>query len=401
MKFEFRAFDQEGNLKSGVVDAPDQASAFQILSQQNLVITQIKPLPALRLFILFRKVSLRELALFTRELHYLVKARILVDEAVKTLYQGTTNESFKRILFDVYSELQAGASLSQALSRFPDTFSPFYVRFVHIGEVSGTLEDVLKLLAEHLENQNKFIGKLLQASFYPLLVLIIFLATMLILSVQIMPQVIKIFQEAKAPVPIITLIFASTASFLFQNWPYVLVILILSFWYGFRYFQTDEGKRFLFDLVNRLPVFGTLLREIYLSRFLEGLSFLIQGGLPISETLEILAESIDHPLYTEAISEVADDTKRGMNVYESLARFPQLFPALVITAVQTGEKTAELKEVLDTMRLYFYEDINTKTQTLGETIQPLMILILAGGLAFLELSLLVPLLKLTSVMQTI
>jgi type II secretory pathway component PulF len=401
MKFEFRAFDQEGNLKSGVVDAPDQASAFQILSQQNLVITQIKPLPALRLFILFRKVSLRELALFTRELHYLVKARILVDEAVRTLYQGTTNESFKRILFDVYSELQAGASLSQALSRFPDTFTPFYVRFVRIGEVSGTLEDVLKLLAEHLENQNKFIGKLLQASFYPLLVLIIFLATMLILSVQIMPQVIKIFQEAKAPVPIMTLIFASTASFLFQNWPYVLVILILSFWYGFRYFQTDEGKRFLFDLVNRLPVFGTLLREIYLSRFLEGLSFLIQGGLPIGETLEILAESIDHPLYTEAISAVADDTKRGMNVYESLARFPQLFPSLVITAVQTGEKTAELKEVLDTMRLYFYEDINTKTQTLGETIQPLMILILAGGLAFLELSLLVPLLKLTSVMQTI
>lgn len=401
MKFEFRAFDQEGNLKKGVVDAPDQNSAFQILSQQNLVVTRLEPLRALRLFILFRKVSLRELALFTRELHYLIKARILVTEAVKSLYQGTTNESFKRILFDVYSELQAGSSLSQALSKFPQTFSPFYVRFVHIGEVSGTLEEVLKLLAEHLENQNKFIGKLLQASLYPLLVLLIFLATMLILSIQVIPQLVKIFQEAKTPVPALTLAFAAIASFLLQNWPYVLVVIVLCCWYGLNYLRTEEGKRFLFDLVNHLPVFGSLLREIYLARFAEGLSFLIRGGLPVGETLEILAESIDHPLYAEAVSVVADETKRGRNVYESLTLFPDLFPPLIITAVQTGEKTGELKEVLDTMKLYFYEDIARRTDTLGEVIQPFMILILASGLAFLELSLLVPLLKLTSALQTI
>ncbi|MCL5257719.1 MAG: type II secretion system F family protein [Patescibacteria group bacterium] len=400
MKFNFKAFDREGNFKEGVVEGNDINAAYQYLSDQNLTPTKVSPVNAFRIPILDR-ITIKDVAFFTRQLSYLVKARVPLDESLRALYQSSKKNSLKSVFFDLYSNLQAGMSLSQSFSKFPKIFSIFYIRIVEIGEVSGNLDETLAYLAEYLENQNRFMEKFLQASYYPIFVFCIFIGTMLTLSIEVIPQITKIFVEAKVQVPLITRIFNDIAIFIIHDWLYIIIFLGFAIYYGVNYFKTTEGKLFLFVTLDHTPVFGSIIKEIYLSRFLESLSFLVRGGVTVPETFDTIGRSMDNPIYEKALNVVADETRKGKRIYESLVLFPDLFPAIVIQTIQTGEKTGQLVEGIDRINLYFKDDIENKTASLGELIQPFMILILAGGLAFLELSLMIPLLKLTSAVQSL
>jgi type IV pilus assembly protein PilC len=399
-KFEFRGFDKEGNFKIGIISAVDKESAIKILHNQNLVVTYIKELGEIRPLITWGRVSLLDLAFFYRTLNYLLKAGTSLDEAVKSLASQTNKLSFKRVLEDVYNNIISGLPLSQSLEKHTNIFEKSATRLIRIGELSGNLEEVLENLAKHYENQYKFRTKLIQSMYYPAMVLLIFLVTMFVLFFNVIPKISNLFKENNLTLPLVTQYFVMVSEFLVHNGIYVLLFLIFLIYVTIEYFKSEEGKLVLYNLLVGLPVFGILLKEIQILNFLESLSYLIKGGLPISESLKIVGESITNPYYKSAILFIAEETEKGKPISLSISNFPDLFPNFVQQAFATGEKTGNLYNSLTSIIDFYTADIENRTNNLAEAIQPLMVIILAVGLVFVEMSLLLPISQLAKSLTT-
>ena len=401
MKFEFRAFDQTGNYVEGFIEAPNRDAALTRLQSQNLLVTYLKPAHEKIAITFFQRPTKKDLMLFTRQLAYLTRAKVALDEAIKSLSVSTFSKTFRGILIEIYEKVIAGVPFSQALSDFPEVFDPYYIRMIKVGEVSGNLEEVLLYLADHLEYQQRFRNKVIQAMIYPVIVLILFIAVMLVLFYYVIPQITKIFVENEIPLPGITKFFSFLSNILL-NYFFILALAVFGiFYFLWQYFRTEEGKLIGFSLFGKIPIIGPLIKNAYLGQFLESLYYLVRGGVSLVESLEIISQSSDHPLYKKAAHEVGEDVKRGSDLSSGLKRFPELFPSIVVQAVSTGEKSGQLKEMLETMIKYYREDIENRSATLGEALQPVLIIVLGAGLAALELSLLLPLLNLTKAVKAL
>ena len=397
-KFEFKAFTREGKLKQGTIAADSKESALKILQQQELLVTYLSE-RKLSLLTFLQKPGTKDLYMFTRQLSYLIKAKTPLDEAIKSLSETTTNYTFHSILIDIYNDLVSGVPFSNALMRFPEIFSDYYVGMIKVGESVGSLDEVLDYLAEHLNNQIRFKNKIIQASIYPAIVVVIFVGVMLALFYFVIPQITKMFVENNIPIPKITRIFQFISDFISRFGIFALIIFGAFIYYFNQYLKTREGKLVLFKVVNGLPIFGPLIRNIYNAQFLESLYYLVRGGVPILEALNIIKSSIAHPLYEAALEYIIEDVKKGKPLSESMSQFPELFPSLIIEGMKTSEKTGQLAEITKTIYNFYNEAVENQVANIGEALQPFLIIIMGAGLGLLEASLLIPLLNLTKYVQ--
>ncbi len=398
MKFEFKAFTREGRLKEGVITAESKEAALRILQEQELLVTYLAEKKGGPLF--FQKASLKDVYLFTRQLAYLIKAKTPLDESVKSLSETTTNFELRSILIEIYTDLISGVPFSVTLARFPHIFDAYYLGMIKVGESVGALEEILDYLAKHLESQIRFKNRLLQASIYPIMVLVLFVGVMIALFYFIVPQITKIFVDNNIPMPFITQLFQNISNFLLKFGLFLLIIFSFFIYYAFDYFKTPEGRFVLFKLVNGLPIFGSLIKNMYIFQFLDSLYYLQKGGVPIVEALEIVKSSIAHPFYESALVSIIEEVKKGRPLSEALSQFPHLFPTIVIEGMKTAEKTGQMGEISLTLAGFYNEAIENQLANIGEALQPILIVLIGGGLGLLEASLLIPLLQLTKYVQT-
>jgi type IV pilus assembly protein PilC len=399
-KFEFKAFNREGKLKEGIISAESKEAALKILQEQELLVSYLAEKKTTLILSFLQKPRTKDLYIFTRQLSYLVKAKTPLDEAIKSLSETTTNYFLRSILIEIYNDLISGISFSQALSRFPDLFNDYYVGMIKIGESVGSLDEVLDYLAGHLNNQIRFKNRIIQASIYPILVLIIFVAVMITLFYFVIPQITKMFVENNIPLPLVTRIFQTISDFILKFGIFALIIFIAFIYYLAQYLQTREGKLVLFNIVNNLPIFGPLLKNLYSAQFLESLYYLMRGGVPIVEALEIIKSSMAHPIYESALEAIIEEVKKGKPLSESMIQFPEIFPNLIIEGMKTAEKTGQLAEITLTIFNFYNETVENQVATLSEALQPVLIVIMGAGLGLLEASLLIPLLNLTKYVQS-
>jgi len=395
MKFEFRGFDKEGNFKVGIIEAENQEAAVNILQTQGIVVTYISKPAISKISIIFGRISLLDLAFFCRSFKFLLKSKTSIDEIVKILAQQANKPSLKVALENAYNDILSGLPLSEVLSKHKEIFPDTMVKMVRIGEMAGTLEEVFENLAIHFENQHKFFSKIIQSLYYPAIVLAIMFLSIGILFFNVIPNISKIFIDNNLPIPKITSLFINITNFLISYWYFILAGLALFIYFLISYFKTDEGKLFLYNFFANIPVIGSILKEIYILSFLEYLVFLTKGGIVLSESLDIVGNSISNPYYQNAIKFISEEVKKGKQVSENIKFFPDLFPPLVFQAFSTGEKTGELTNALATLVEYYNMDLENKTQNIPELIQPIVIILLALVLIIMELSLLVPIMELT------
>jgi type IV pilus assembly protein PilC len=399
MRFEYKAFTQEGEFKRGIVSADSKEEALRILQEQGLFVTYLGE-PRSRLLEIFsRKPGLNDIYLFSRQLSYLIKAQTPLDEAVKSLSETSQNFFFRDILIQIYNDLISGIPFSKSLERFPEVFDAYFVGMIKIGETVGTLDETLNYLSKHLENQIKFRNKALQALIYPAIVFAMFIVVMLVLFYFVIPQITRMFVENNIPLPTITKIFQFISDFILNFGFFFLIIVFAFFYYLFKYFRTKEGRKIFFEFINYVPVLSPLFKNIYTAQFLESLFYLTKGGVPLVEALAIIRDSIAHPAYEYALEYMIEEVKKGKPLSGAMEEFPELFPAIIIQAMRTAEKTGQMAEITYTLLEFYSETVETQFANLGEALQPFLILILGGGLGLLEASLLIPLLNLTKYIQ--
>lgn len=399
MKFEFKAFNKEGVLKEGIITAENKETALRLLQEQDLLVTYLAE-KKIKFNLPISKPGLKNVYLFTKQLSYLLKARTPLDEAIKSLSENTTNRELRSALTEIYNDLVSGVSFSQSLSRFPEIFNSYYIGMIKVGESVGSLDEILDFLAEHLNNQIRFKNKITQASIYPVIVFVLFIAVLIALFYFIVPQISKIFIDNNITMPFITRVFKSIADFLLKFGIILVIIFGFLAYYFYEYFKTKEGKLAFFKLFFNLPIFGSLLKNSYSAQFLESLYYLVRGGVPIVEALEIIKNSFDQPMYESALEIVIEDVKKGTSLSESLSKFPNIFSNLVIEGIKTSERSGQLTEVIFTIYNFYNETVESQFANLGEAIQPILIIVLGLGLGLLEASLLIPLLQMTKYVQS-
>jgi type IV pilus assembly protein PilC len=394
MRFLYQARTKEGDFKSGVIEASSREVALSLLQKLGYYVTFLEeerpPIYAKELKI-FRKISLADLFLFSRQLSLMLSSKVPIVESLKTLSAQTKNPELKEIISDVAGEVEAGSFLSKALSKYPKIFSSFYVAVVKAGEVSGKLSQSLTFLADHLEREYNFRGKIRGAMIYPTLVLIVFLAVLGVMVFSILPSFERFFIQREVEVPVFTKFILSFSKILRENFFILVFILGTVTTLILYYLRTEEGKR-LFDKVSlKVPFFGQIIKQSILSRFAQNLSTLTSAGLSLTEALELVQEIVGNEVYRNVVLKIKEGVKRGETISSIASFYPDLFPPLFTQLVSIGEKTGTLSNSLSLISDFYRSEAEKSLENFLKFLEPLLIIILGGLVGSLMLSVLLPL----------
>jgi type IV pilus assembly protein PilC len=390
--FEYKAYDKEGNPKTGVVEASDQETAASLLRDLELTVTslEIRVKRGFEIPIsLGKKVSSKELVVFSRQLATMINAGLPLVRALRILEEQSENKEFKKILDKVASDVEAGTSLSTAMNKDPKTFGKVYTTMVRSGEASGKLDNVLLRLAEQFEKNYAMISKIRSAMAYPVFILVALVGVAVLMIVMVVPQLKSLFEEAGVELPWTTKLLIAVSDF-FSNYWWLAIILLVGFVFGFRFWiSTKEGRKTWDRAKLKIPVFGNLAKKIYIARFTRTLGTLVAGGLPILEALEITSEAVGNTLYKEGIEDTAKKVEAGVGIGITL-RKNKNFPIMVSQMIDVGEKTGNIDEILGRLADFFESEVDALTKTLSSLLEPILMVIMGVGVGLIVAAVIMP-----------
>jgi len=394
MKFKYNARTQEGELQTGFVDAVNREVAVNILTGHNLFILSLEETEKTRWYDkisgFFSRVKMADLTIFTRQFATLMESKMPLGNSLKTLYQQTKNPVLKETIFEVSSDVDAGLSLSQAMERRGKVFSDFYINMIRSAEVTGRLEEAMIFLADYLDKESMWRSRIRNALIYPTILIVLFLIVAGIMLITVFPQIEPIFKETGVALPLITQIFLFSGNFVIKWWWSIILILILLVFLLVDYFQSDEGKVVLNELIIKIPIFGNLFKKIYVARFAESISVLIKGGIPITQAIEISGHAIGNVIYRDILHGVAEGVRGGELLSNLLSQNEYYFPPLVSQMTAIGESTGRLDEILSRISTFYTREVNDLLNNLVELIQPILVALIGAFVGLLFASILIP-----------
>lgn len=392
--FTYQARTKEGELQIGTVEASSSDSAIGILQRNNLIVVEVHAEAEIPLYLrkveIFRRVSKREVVAFSRQLATLFEADVPIIQSLKTLGDQTFNPYFKGKIFEIMNEVDGGAPLSRAFESHSDVFSSFYVSMVRSGELSGRLQETLTYLADHIERDYQITSQIRNSLTYPAFVLFGFIVVGVLMMSFVIPQLTAVLEESGQELPLVTRIIIGISNFtriaLVPGFVLFAFLLFLSWQYN----KTDEGKRFFDKIVLNVPLLGSILRNIYISRFAENLGTLITGGLPIAQALNVSAATIGNTIYRDTILKAEQAVRRGEAISETLKTAPKEFPPIVTQMVATGEQTGKLDFILKNLAIFYQREVRMVVDNLLGFIEPVLIVVLGLAVGVLVAAILVP-----------
>ena len=285
--------------------------------------------------------------------------------------------------------------MSQSFSRYPKIFPAFYIGMIRSGEVSGNLPQILKTISKYLEKEYHFRSKIVGAMIYPVIVFSAAIVIFVFLMVFVIPKLADTLLEVNENLPPITVAVIDISNF-FRHWWWILflgtIALCFSFYYYF--FKTKDGREFFDRFSLRVPIFGNFLKNRNIIRFTEGFSALISSGIPIAQSLEITAGSIDNSLYKKIILLARDGVLRGKNLDSVFEEFPTYLPSLLTQMTNVGEKTGRLDVALRGVARFYQEEADVFINSFSSLIEPLMIIFLGLVVGLIAASVFLPLYQL-------
>ncbi len=394
MKLQYKARTKEGELQVGFIEAPTREAAVNTLSSHDLFILTLqyseKKAWYEGLFGFLERVSGKDLMVFTRQFATLLSAKIPLSESLRTLEKQTKHPILKNTVFEIISDVDAGLSLSQSLEKYGNIFSPFYVNLIRSAEITGRMEEATNYLADYTEKEVAITSKVKNALIYPAVVILLFLVVVGVMAAVVLPQIEPIFLEAGVDIPTYTKVILVLGKFIAAWWWAIILVLLGSFVLIADYFRTPEGRGIIDEITLRTPIFGKILKQLYVARFAESVSILIKGGIPISQTLEISSVTVGSTIYRDLLRQVAEDVRRGELLSQSLSKNEEFFPPLVSQMIAIGESTGRLEELLGRISSFYTREVDSLLGNLVELIQPALMLVIGVLVGGLFASILVP-----------
>jgi general secretion pathway protein F len=403
--FEYKGVTAQGKKVSGVQDGDSLKFVRGRLKKEGVTVLDIREGASLRSarrgttsLAFARRVKLTDLANATRQLATLLSAGLPLMEALAVLVEQEENEGLKAALSTVRDSVREGASLADALKENPKVFSQLYMNMVSAGEASGTLEITLERLADFLDEQVRFRGRLSAALAYPAFMTVIGISMLFFIFSFVMPRVVGMFEDMKQQLPLITVILLGTVRFLSSFWWAILLAIGGAAYYIKRYLSTSVGKETFDARILKLPVFGTLIRMIAVSRFTRTLGTLLQSGVPTLAALDIVKSVVGNTVLSNAIQQARENVREGEPIADPLRR-SGLFPPVVVQMVAVGEKSGELEKMLLKISDSFDQTIDTRITGLMALLEPVIILAMGLTIGFIVIAIMLPMLQMSSGVQ--
>ncbi len=396
-EFLYRAKDIQGNSHTGSVDTPDVHTAVAIIRKKGLIVISINPKisPVSNFFSrIFNRVNFTELVMVTRQLATMVSSGLVLSEAIDILEEQQTNKTFKKALFDISQSIKGGMTLAQALGKYPDIFPHLYVNLVKSGETSGKLDSVLLQMADGLEKDREFQSRIKGAMIYPVVVLTMMVVVMIIMMIFVIPKLMSLYQQSTIELPLPTKILIGVSN-LFVNFWWLGMILLIGAFVGInRWKRTPEGNLFLGKLVLKIPIVGKIVTNVTLTNFSRTFGLLTAAGIPLMDSIGIVSDLTDNPVYKGALKDAYNGVEKGLPFSSLLSG--DVFPKIVSQMVRVGEETGKLDSIFVKLSEYFESESDHLIKNLTVAIEPIVLIILGIGVAFLVISIILPIYKLTT-----
>ncbi len=404
MKYFFVAKDPGGKPQKGTIEASSREAVLDILASQNFFPVSIEEESTGKSFLnrkitFFGGVSHKEVVMFSRQLAIMIDANVSPSEALDTLAAQTRNAIFKEKIYKIAEDVRGGTLLSKAFGKYPELFSNFYINMIKSGEVSGDLPRILERIAEHLESEYAIRSKTIGAMIYPAIVLIVFVLIFAVIMIFVIPGLVDILQGSGHELPVATRIIISISNIINKFWYLFILGLAGIVAFFVLYPKTDEGKEIMDNLILKIPVINSFVKNLLLARFAENLSALISAGIQITEALDVVASLVGNNLYKRAILETKDRVIKGEAISSVLTNYPYIISPLFVQMVSVGEKTGKLDSSLMNIVRFYKQESETFINSLSSIIEPILMVGLAVMVGFLVAAVILPIYQISTTLQ--
>jgi len=382
-RFFYSAKDSKGYVQTGVVEAKDELQAKGFLEKKGLMVLWLGERKVSKTPLLFERISIVDKAVFMRQLATMTEAGFPIDKSLRIIEVETKNKRFQAVISSIAGEVEAGESLWRALSSNKEVFNPVIISVVKSGESAGRLPAVLKLLAKTLEAQASFTGSLWAALAYPIFVVVAMIVVGSIILTFFVPKIGSIFAESNTPLPWQTKVLISIGNFLVNYWWALLFLLFFALGYIYWYSTNTQKGRIWFErILLSLPVVGELLMRNQLTLFNQLFYLLLSSATPILEAIDLVAESMTFLIFKEALYSIKKRVAQGLPLAASFTQEP-IFPTIESQLINVGEQTGTLEKMFERLMSYYQERTNEYVKKVISLLEPIVIVILAVGVAIM------------------
>ncbi len=410
--FEYVALTEKGGQTTGIVDADTAKDAREKLRLRKIHVVKMNAVrdraPASKssssgkggasfsLKLPKIKRSYRDqVVAFTLQMATLLKAGIQLNDGLNALVGQATNKNVELVLRQVKEDISSGLTFADSLARHPHMFNDLYVNMIRAGEASGTLDAILERTGRFLQAQQRVKNKVAAALAYPALMSFIGFGVVIFLVSFVVPRILVVLEkqgneEQALPVP--TQILKASSDFVVQYWWAMLAVFVFSALSFYSFSKTEKGRFWIDSTKLKLPLFGDLFRKQVVSRFAITFSTLLNSGIPALQCLKILRDIVDNAVMARTIDEIHDRIVEGTDISTPLKK-SGMFPPVVGYMIAIGEQTGQLENMLSNVSEVYEEEIEVTTQKLTAMIEPIIIVVMAGVVAFIVLAVILPLVQ--------
>jgi len=385
-----------GQTARGEVNAADRDAAIGQLRSQGITVATIEERKKAKAFgEKKQKITDKDLVVFTRQFATMIDAGLPLVQCLEILSTQTDNKTFGKLLNEVKLDVEAGATYADALKKHPKVFDSLYSNMVRAGEAGGMLDTILQRLAKQMEKAAKLKAQIKSAMVYPAAIVAVAIIVVSVLLVWVIPIFAKMFAEFGGSLPALTQFVIDISNFMQKYIIFMAIGLGIGLWLLKRYYNTPAGRLKIDGFSLKLPVLGDLIRKIAVARFTRTFGTLIQSGVPIMDSLEIVARTAGNVVVENAIMAARTSVGEGKTLAEPIGK-TGVFPPMVVQMISVGEATGALDAMLGKIADFYDEEVDTAVAMLTSLLEPALMVFLGTVIGFIVIAMYLPIFKMAS-----
>lgn len=397
MKFTYKAQKKDGEIVKGEIEAVDKFALARTMKEEGSFLISAEPQKdrgsqiMVTLNKLFSSIKPEEKISFIRNLGSMIEAGLPLTRALAVLGRQTKNPAFKEVIDEVSQSITKGSDLAVALSKHEDIFSAITIAMIRAGERSGTLAGALKIVALQLEQGHLLVKRVKGAMIYPSIIITAMIIVGILMLIFVVPALTGTFKELGVELPVATKVLIGVSDFLRNNAILSLVLVValgVGVFFGLR---SPRGRRLTDFAVVHIPVIGTIAKQVNAARTTRTLSSLLSSGVDMVEAISITRNVVQNSYYQEILDEAGDRVQKGVPLSSVFADHEDLYPLLVGEMISVGEETGKLSAMLMNVTVYYEEEVTRVTKDLSTIIEPILMVVIGGGVGFFAYSMITPL----------
>lgn len=399
--FTYTAAKQNGEIIKETRDAESQNVLAQDLRKEGLFLLEArekKPGAVLqgwnvdmgRMLSYIKPISLEDKMFFSRNLAVMVGAGISLPKALDALAKELPNKKLADIMGDISRSVIKGKSFADSLKNHTNIFGELFVNMVEVGETTGKLGRILKILASQMKKDYDLRKQVKGALIYPAIIISALIGIGTLMMIYVVPSLTATIKELGVELPPTTVLIIAISDFVSQNSLITAVALMLAAGTMWRLLKTRRGKEFFDRIVLHLPILGALIQKLNIARFCRTLAYLISSGVPIVRSLAITGNVLTHTQYRSVLAAASQDIQKGKQLHTILEQHKHLFPITVIQMIGVGEETGKISSMMLRLALFYEEEVNNTTKNLSSIIEPILMVVIGAAVGFFAISMLQP-----------